>query len=69
MSDEAPSTIPADLQNFGLLDILSPTSREDYKYNYTYLAPLAMAQSVPRADKPSRMMCQVQQVAQAPALL
>ena len=53
MSDEAPSTIPADLQNFGLLDILSPTSREDYKYNYTYLAPLAMAQSVPRADKPS----------------
>lgn len=53
MSDEAPSTIPADLQNFGLLDILQPTTRDDYKYNYTYLAPLAMAQSVPRADKPS----------------
>lgn len=53
MSDEAPSTVPADLQNFGLLDILLPTSRDDYKYNYTQLAPLAMAQSVPRADKPS----------------
>ncbi|HRI69528.1 MAG TPA: lipoxygenase family protein [Polyangium sp.] len=51
MSDQEPP--PGPLQSFGLLDVLSSRSADDYAYNYTYVAPLAMAQSVPRADKPS----------------
>lgn len=53
MSDQDPQEAPL-LENFGLLDLILPSrAKDDYRYNYTYVAPLAMAQSVPRSDKPS----------------
>jgi arachidonate 15-lipoxygenase len=39
--------------SFGLSDTWSAHATDDYRYNYTYVPPLAMVQSVPRADKPS----------------
>jgi arachidonate 15-lipoxygenase len=53
MSDHDPSEGPSALENFGLLEFVSSRSPNDYRYNYTYVAPLAMLQSVPKADKPS----------------
>lgn len=53
MSDHDSQDAAPALENFGLLDVAPPRSPDAYKYNYTYVAPLAMLQSVPKADKPS----------------
>lgn len=53
MSDQDANTAASVLEHFGLRDALSSRSADDYRYNYTYLPPVAMAHAVPRADKPS----------------
>jgi arachidonate 15-lipoxygenase len=53
MSDHDPTDAPAAVENASLIDVVPSRSPNDYFYNYTHLAPLAMLQSLPKAEKPS----------------
>jgi hypothetical protein len=47
-SREIPSTI-----DFSRIEFTPSRLPHDYKYNHTYMPPLAMVQSLPKTEKPS----------------
>ncbi len=53
MSDHDPSEASAALENLGPVESLASRSPNNYRYNYSYVTPLGMLQSVPKVDKPS----------------
>jgi len=53
MSDLDSAEAPAALENVSQLDFVPSRSPNDYRYNYSHVAPLAMLQSLPKAEKPS----------------
>lgn len=53
MSDHASSETPSALQNSSLYNAITARAPDEVRYNYSYVSPLAMVQSVPRAEKPS----------------